>query len=423
MTEKNPINQLSQFTILGAQNQPDSVAPKHSLTAETWLGSAQEAVGAYIHVPFCFHKCHYCDFFSVVGKEDQHALFVDRLEQELAFVGPHLKELQTIFIGGGTPTLLEPSLLKNMLEAVQRHLPMAQDIEFTIEANPETVTAEKADIMASCSVNRVSIGAQSFDPALLKILERWHDPVNVGRAVSFVKKAGISNVSMDLIYAIPSQTIALVKSDLHHVIELNPLHISCYALTYEPNTPMLHRLKAGEVFRVEHELEAEMFDVVSSELASHGFAQYEISNYAKDGRVCKHNLMYWKNKNWWPFGPAGAGHIDGRRWRNTPRLSDYLSETSLPPVENVELLNEDIQAGEAFMMGLRLLEGMERSWVNSLLEMSSNNWRNEVIDCSIDSGLLVWKKEMLLLTDKGLHFADTVISDLLMRDEDERTNV
>ena len=129
--------------------------------------------------------------------------------------------------------------------------------------------------------------------------------------------------------------------------------------------------------------------------------------------------MYWKNKNWWPFGPAGAGHVSGRRWRNNPRLSDYLLDTSLPPVQDVELLSEDIQAGEAFMMGLRLLEGMERIWVESLLQMSPNNWRNPVLHRNIDNGMLEWKKDMLLLTDKGLHFADTVISELLIHDENE----
>ena len=418
MTEKLP-NNSTHFTILGAQNQPNTMAAEQGLTAEAWISSAKDAIGAYLHVPFCFHKCHYCDFFSVAGKEDQHTHFVDRLVKELATVGPHLSQLQTIFIGGGTPTLLEPNLLRTMLEAVQRYLPVGNEIEFTIEANPETVTAEKADIMASCGVNRVSIGAQSFDPALLKVLERWHDPVNVERAVSFVKDAGISNVSMDLIYAIPSQSISLLQSDLQNVIALDPMHVSCYALTYEPNTPMLQRLKTGKVMRVDHELEADMFDLVTTELASHSYAQYEISNYAKDGFTCKHNLMYWKNKNWWPFGPAGAGHVAGRRWRNNPRLSDYLLDAALPPVQDVELLSEDIQAGEAFMMGLRLLEGMERIWVESLLQMSPNNWRNPVLHTNINNGMLEWKKDMLLLTDKGLHFADTVISELLMHDENE----
>ena len=175
----------------------------------------------------------------------------------------------------------------------------------------------------------------------------------------------------------------------------------------------MQRLHTGAITRVDHDLEADMFDIVTEELESNGYAQYEISNYAKEGFTCKHNLMYWNNNNWWPFGPAAAGHIDGRRWRNAPRLRDYFVHTPLPLVEDVELLPKDTQAGEAFMMGLRLLRGMERSWVESLVLQSANQWRQVVIDRNCDSGLLEWKKNHLALTVKGLHFADSVISEFL----------
>lgn len=420
MADKQPTN-LPQFTILGASQQPSSLVNESDLTAEAWISSASNALGAYVHVPFCFHKCHYCDFFSVVGKESQHEAFVSRLTKELAYIGPRMQPLQSIFIGGGTPTLLEPKLFQRMLEAIQKHIPFENEIEFTIEANPETVTQEKAEIMSACGVNRVSIGAQSFDVELLKVLERWHEPRSVARALEFVHKAGITNVSLDLIYAIPSQTIEQVQSDICFATSLKPTHMSCYALTYEPNTPLAHRLAVGKVDRVDHDLEADMFDFVTEELASFGYEQYEISNYAKEGKQCKHNLLYWKNGNWWPFGPAGAGHCNGRRWRNTPRISDYLRTTPLPPVEDMELLSEDIQAGEAFMMGLRLLEGMERAWVVELLSKSVHGWRSPVIDRNVEEGFLEWNKEMLRFTDRGLHFADTVISELLIRDEGEQS--
>jgi len=420
VAEKQPTN-LPQFTISGSLEQPSSLVHAGDLTAEAWFSSASNARGAYVHVPFCFHKCHYCDFFSVVGKESQHEAFVSRLFEELAYIGSQMQPLESIFIGGGTPTLLAPKLFQQMLEAIQKHLPFENGIEYTIEANPETVTQEKAEIMSACGVNRVSIGAQSFDVALLKVLERWHDPRSVARAVESVHNAGITNVNLDLIYAIPSQTLEQVQSDIRFATSLNPSHMSCYALTYEPNTPLAHRLAVGKVVRVDHDLEADMFDLVTEELASCGYAQYEISNYSKEGLECKHNLLYWKNGNWWPFGPAGAGHSNGRRWRNAPRMSDYLRKSPLPPVEDVELLSEDIQAGEAFMMGLRLLEGMERAWVADLLSKSVDNWRSPIIDRNVAEGFLEWNKEMLLFTDKGLHFADTVISELLMRDEGEPT--
>jgi oxygen-independent coproporphyrinogen III oxidase len=418
VAEKQPTN-LPQFTNLVASQQPSSLENAGELTAEGWIASASDSLGAYIHVPFCFHKCHYCDFFSVVGKESQHEAYVDRLSEELACIGPLMKPLQTIFIGGGTPTLLAPKLFQQMLEAIQKYLPFENELEYTIEANPETVTQEKAEILSACGVNRVSIGAQSFDAELLKVLERWHEPSSVARAVECVHNAGITNVNLDLIYAIPTQSIEQVQSDVRIATALKPTHMSCYALTYEPNTPLAHRLAVGEVVRVDHDLEADMFDFVTEELTSLGYKQYEISNYAKEGKQCKHNLLYWKNGNWWPFGPAGAGHSNGRRWRNTPRISDYLRMSPLPPVEDVELLSEDVQAGEAFMMGLRLLEGMERAWVDDLLSKSISDWRSPIIERNVEEGFLEWNKEMLLFTDKGLHFADTVISELLMRDENE----
>ncbi len=292
---------------------------------------------------------------------------------------------------------------------------MSSNVEFSIEANPETVTAQKAISMVEHGINRVSIGAQSFNLELLKVLERWHEPCSVNRAVDFVHAAGIQNVNLDIIYSIPTQTIEQVRFDLNQAMALSPTHMSCYALTYELNTPLLQRLHTGAITRVDHDLEADMFDIVTEELESNGYAQYEISNYAKEGFTCKHNLMYWNNNNWWPFGPAAAGHIDGRRWRNAPRLRDYFVHAPLPLVEDVELLPKDTQAGEAFMMGLRLLRGMERSWVESLVLQSSNQWRQAVIDRNCDSGLLQWEKNHLALTAKGLHFADSVISEFLSK--------
>jgi oxygen-independent coproporphyrinogen-3 oxidase len=408
-------NQLPQFTILSGSFQPNSGVPKAVLTANDWQNSASSATGAYIHVPFCFHKCHYCDFFSIAGKEDQHEQFVERLLVELKEVGQHLPELETVFIGGGTPTLLEESLFDRMLAGIHSSIPMSSNVEFSIEANPETVTAQKAISMVEHGINRVSIGAQSFNLELLLVLERWHEPCSVNRAVDCVHAAGIQNVNLDIIYSIPTQTIEQVRFDLNQAMALSPTHMSCYALTYELNTPLLQRLRTGAITRVDHDLEADMFDIVTEELESNGYAQYEISNYAKEGFTCKHNLMYWNNNNWWPFGPAAAGHIDGRRWRNAPRLRDYFVHAPLPLVEDVELLPKDTQAGEAFMMGLRLLRGMERSWVESLVLQSSNQWRQAVIDRNCDSGLLQWEKNHLALTAKGLHFADSVISEFLSK--------
>jgi oxygen-independent coproporphyrinogen-3 oxidase len=325
--------------------------------------------------------------------------------------------LESIFIGGGTPTILKPPLLSKMLDAVKIMLPMTKDCEWTVEANPETITSEVADVLASHGVNRISIGAQSFHLQNLKTLERWHDPESVPRAISHVVDAGIDNFNIDLIYAIPKQTIAQVESDLQTAIDLNPLHLSCYALIYEPNTPLRTRLDRGDIVRVDQEVEADMFELVRSVLSKANYDQYEISNFSRSGFECIHNKMYWKNQNWWPFGPAAAGHVDGRRWKNIPRLSEYFSAGQLPPVEDVELLNDDRRAGEAFMLGLRMLKGMDRSVVEQLVDQSAGRWRQGLIDGFVIQELLHWRNDRLALTEAGILVADTVISSLLMHDD------
>ncbi len=386
------------------------------ISENRWLGKAKHASGLYIHIPFCFHKCHYCDFFSIAHADDEHEPFARALVNELEHVGPNCGELDTVFIGGGTPTLLENGLLERVLSAIRDSFHLSEDVEWTVEANPETVTESNAAILANAGVNRVSIGAQTFHPHLLKELERWHDPRNVIRSVELLRSSGIDNINLDLIYAIPTETMPMLQSDLQQLIDLSPEHLSCYALTFEPNTPLEVKLRKGAVSKVEHELEAEMFKVVSDTLLQHGYHQYEISNFAKRGFECKHNVMYWENKSWWACGPAAAGHVDGLRWRNVPRLRDYYKQNPLPPVVDVEQLSVDQQMGEVCMLGLRLTRGIPRATVKMVIQQSPDLWRGAVIDSFIQDGLLEWKNDSLAFTKNGRIMGDVVIGDLLMKD-------
>jgi len=409
-----PIN-LPQFTKNSAPTQGNTLnAPQ--ITANPWLATASGVRGLYVHVPFCFHKCHYCDFFSIVGDDQQQELFVDRLVSELAFIAPFIQQpIETIFIGGGTPTLLKGNLLTKMLSAIAANFTFTDQYEWTIEANPETVTSDIAKRIVHAGVNRISIGAQSFDLDSLKNLERWHAPESVARSVAFLREAGIENINLDLIFGIPHQTIEIFRDDIQKTADLKPDHISAYALTYEPNTPLYVREKRGEVQKIDEDLESQMFEETMSLLASHGYEQYEISNYAKPNRRCKHNLMYWNNESWWPFGPAAAGHVAGRRWRNIPRLSQYMSGKTMPPIEDVEFLSENIRAGETLMLGLRLRSGISSKKVEKLLAVEQGQWRREVVDQHIQDGFLVWDSS-LRLTSKGVMFADSIIGDLLMEE-------
>jgi oxygen-independent coproporphyrinogen-3 oxidase len=411
----NPPLNLPQFTKYSGATQ-EKTATSTIETANPWLATASGVCGLYVHVPFCFHKCHYCDFFSIVGDEQQQELFIEKLISEFVSLAPYIQQpIETIFIGGGTPTLLQGNLLSNMLEAIATNFTFSEKYEWTIEANPETVTPDIASRIADSGVNRASIGAQSFDKECLKTLERWHAPESVASSVAHLRNAGIDNINLDLIFGIPHQTIDVFRDDLQKTIALEPEHISAYALTYEPNTPLYVREKRGEVQKIDEDLESQMFEETMSILGSHNYEQYEISNYAKPDRRCSHNLMYWNNKSWWPFGPAAAGHVAGRRWRNIPRLSQYITDAKLPPVEDIELLSENSQAGEALMLGLRLRAGIPSKRVEQLLTVQHGQWRRQVFDRYIAEGLLIWD-ESLRLTGDGIMVADSIIKDLLMEE-------
>ncbi|NJL31089.1 MAG: radical SAM family heme chaperone HemW [Phycisphaerales bacterium] len=276
----------------------------------------------YVHIPFCFHKCHYCDFYSIVdspGPNNRQPQFLDTLILELhrrsgqLHLRPH-----TLFVGGGTPTYLAPPLWTRFLSSFHEHRILDEVAEFTVEANPETVTSALLDQLVHGGVNRISMGAQSFQPDLLKTLERWHDPASVAHACNLARQAGIRNLNLDLIFAIPGQTMAQLDADLDALLTLEPQHLSCYGLTYEPGTALLEKLQLGRVQRLDEDLEKVMFEHVITRLTWAGYEQYEISNFALPGQQCQHNLHYWANDNWLGLGPAAASHVNGYRWKNAP---------------------------------------------------------------------------------------------------------
>jgi oxygen-independent coproporphyrinogen-3 oxidase len=375
----------------------------------------------YLHVPFCFHKCHYCDFYSIADSQDRQDAFVDRMTGEIAAAaqrGVFRKGVQTIFVGGGTPTLLTVEQWRRLLDAMGRSMPLAADGEFTVEMNPETVTRELIDVLRAGGVNRASIGAQSFDLRHLKTLERWHDPRNVGRSVAILRHAGIDNINLDLIFAVPGQTVDDWRRDLDAALALEPSHISCYGLMYEPNTPLTRRMQIGEVTPVSDDVEAAMYEGTMAALAAAGFEHYEISNWAKNrDRRCRHNMLYWHNDNWWAFGPSASGHVNGLRWKNVPRLGDYLDagNGSLPPIVDVEVSDQVTVAGEQFMLGLRLIEGLASNEVERLLSISGlrAHDRRATIERHRASGLLEIADDHLRLTRRGLLLANDVLVDLV----------
>lgn len=378
--------------------------------------------GLYLHLPFCFHKCHYCDFYSVVEPDGQDAprqqAFTDALIAELDQRADQLPiHPTTLFAGGGTPTYLRQPLWERLLTAMHRLgiLSTDRDQEFTVEANPETVTPELVQTLVAGGVNRISIGAQTFDQGSLKALERWHDPESVPRTVQVCREAGLTNLSLDLIFAIPGQTLAMLEKDLDALLELQPTHLSTYGLTYEPNTALTAKLRVGKVSPIDEGLERHMYELILTRLEDAGYAHYEISNWARtdpgtDYR-CQHNLAYWHNKNWLGVGPSAASHIDGQRWRNAPNLTRYLAGSPTPPTQDHEALDAVGRFAEQLMLGLRLSEGIDADWFDQHPALRDD--QRETVNEWADFGLLERANGRLRLTRKGLFVADSVIAKLL----------
>ena len=371
--------------------------------------------GAYFHVPFCRHKCHYCDFYSFVDTESRELAYVERLEEELQDALEFLTvPIETVFVGGGTPTMLGADLLGRMLSSIRRTLPISSNAEWSVEANPETVNEAVADALAQSGVRRVSLGAQSFNPKLLKALERDHDPASVERAVGLLRRAGIPQVNLDLIFAIPGSTIADWEADLLRALSIGPDHLSAYGLVYEPNTPLTVKLRKGAVTRLPEDEEAEQYEFVVEKLAKSGYERYEISNWSLPGMACRHNILYWENADWWAFGPSAAAHGNGVRWRNIPRLATWLENRPSAPVEDIECLGADANAGESFMLGLRLMKGMPLERVEMLLSCGENApRRRRSIETFTRDGLLEQVDGHLRLSARGFMIADTVLSALI----------
>lgn len=386
----------------------------------------------YLHVPFCFHKCHYCDFYSIVDDRDRQEVFVRRLIAELQLrQGQTDLKPRTLFMGGGTPTLLRVELLSELLGAL-RDTGITRDAdEFTVEANPETVTPEIAAALAQGGVTRVSLGAQSFDPGLLKTLERWHEPASVGRAVRLLRDVGFKRINLDLIFAIPGQSVAQLDADLDAALSLGPDHVSCYSLTYEPNTAMTRRLELGQFVPMPETDERKMYERVIDRLHGEGFEHYEVSAFARrdpaPGRApggdanaqagapssqrCRHNMTYWTNGSWLGVGPSAASHLAGHRWKNAPHLGKYLDSIGEPPTIEHEKLSADRTLGEELMLRLRLIEGVELSWLDTRLH--ATDARRSVIDYLKSIHMLESTATRLRLTRQGLCVADAVVAKLL----------
>ncbi|MGH3135324.1 MAG: radical SAM family heme chaperone HemW [Gaiellaceae bacterium] len=327
----------------------------------------------YVHLPFCAHRCGYCDFVTVVGRGEQHGSYVDALLAELELEGNVLVDrLETMFLGGGTPTFTAPTELARLLDG----LPDAD--ELTVEANPETVTPELARLLRGHGVNRVSLGAQSFQPHLLHVLERRASPDEVRRAVGLLREAGFDNISLDLVYGIPGQSPADVDRDLAEALALEPEHLSCYELEAKPGTRFTHA--HGDELERQAEAMERYFEQVVDTLTTAGYRWYETANFCVTGSPARerdlrarHNLGYWHASDYLGIGMGAVSTISGERRRNAPGLARYLAALGggrKPPSE-IELIDRDTRDREKLMLGLRLDEPLALADVGDAVDRKS----------------------------------------------------
>jgi len=324
-------------------------------------GGYHAGCGLYVHIPFCETKCGYCDFFSEPVRGRDTGSLVRRLCHELEKrVSQAPDKIRTIFCGGGTPTILPVEQLAVVLDVLSRVAVRDHVAEFTVEVNPATVDDEKARLLVAGGVSRVSMGAQSFIAEELATLERLHTPDDVGPSVRTLRRHGVRQVSLDLIFSVPGQTLATWSDSLRRAIDLQVDHISAYGLTYEPGTRLTTQRQQGLVASCDEQLEAEMYLLAMDTLAEAGFEQYEISNFARPGCQCRHNLIYWRNGPYIGVGPSAAGCVDRRRYKNVADVDQYvrmIDELGHAEVET-ETLDTSMVITEMIMLQLRLVEGL-----------------------------------------------------------------
>lgn len=394
--------------------QQQSLAPRQvdQILALSGAEAIRAVEALYVHVPFCFHKCHYCDFYSITQQSPQRmAAYVDRVLAEAEkWTGHGALRPRTIFFGGGTPTLLPTDELGRLVGGLRERIDASGLEEWTVEANPATLSAEAAGVLRSLGVDRLSFGAQSFDRGLLAALERHHHPDDVLRSLSLAREAGFRRLNIDLIYAIPGQSLAQWQQTLELAVGLGCEHLSCYGLTYEPNTPMGVKKRLSLVKPAAEELELEMLGHTRRRLADAGYEAYEISNYSRPGARCRHNLIYWAGGSYLGLGPSAASHLEGVRWRNKGHLGEWeqMLDAGGLPADELERLTPRQRAGELAWLALRVREGVDFADFTARTGYDAQSIFAGELTMLRSAELILIDAKGFRLTEKGIALADGV---------------
>jgi oxygen-independent coproporphyrinogen-3 oxidase len=383
------------------------------LPASALADLGERPFGLYIHVPFCASRCGYCDFNTYTaaelgadpgsGQDAYLAAVAAELRLAARALGPDRPEVSTVFFGGGTPTLLAPGVLTGILAEARRSFDLAANCEVTTEANPESVTADSLAMLREGGIDRVSFGMQSVVPHVLRLLERRHSPGRALDAVSWARRAGFSSVSLDLIYGTPGESVDEWETSVRAAIAAEPDHVSAYSLIVEEGTRLGHRVARGEVPAPDEDDLADKYVLADDLLTAAGLAWYEVSNWARPGHACRHNLGYWLSGDWWGIGPGAHSHVGGVRWWNVRHPREYAALSGRSPAAGREVLSDVDRRVERILLETRLATGVAADVLDTAA-------RGRVDDLRRDG--LVEDGDPIVLTRQGRLLADLVVREL-----------
>lgn len=368
---------------------------------------------AYVHIPFCTQICYYCDFSKVFIKNQPVDAYLEHLIQETRSY--EIGKLRTLYIGGGTPTALSAQQLAYLLTELPKVMDLSEVEEFTIEANPGDLDPDKITVLKDSQVNRVSLGVQTFDNKMLKKIGRSHQEQDIYDNIRHLKQAGFDNISIDLIYALPGQTMDQVKENVAKAIDLDIPHMSLYSLILENHTVFMNRMRRGKLPLPKEELEAEMFEYIIEELEKAGFEHYEISNFSKPGFESRHNLVYWDNAEYYGLGAGASGYVDGIRYKNHGPIRHYLEavEAGKARITEEHLTLEEKMEEELFL-GLRKKTGVSKARFEEKFGVSFDQRYGQVVASLTEQGLLVPDDKQVRMTKRGLFLGDTVAEKFIL---------
>ena len=367
----------------------------------------------YVHIPFCVRKCQYCDFLSGPSDEETKDRYIEALLKEIR-AAEHTEdyEIVSVFIGGGTPSALKAEAIASIMRTLQEKFFFCEDAEVTIEANPGTVDLEKLTIYRNVGINRLSLGLQSTDAEELKLLGRIHSYEEFLKSYEWAREAGFSNINIDLMFAIPGQTGEAWRQHLYQVAELNPEHISAYSLIIEEGTPFAEQ----NLDLPDEDTEYQMYEDTAEILERYGYRQYEISNYAKQGYMCRHNAGYWQRLEYLGFGLGASSLYGGMRFSNTHQMQEYLKESRNPDQirKDVTVLSRNEQIEEFMFLGLRMTEGISEKKFKENFNVRLMDIYGDILQKYEETGFMEHIETKWRLTRKGIHVSNHILADFLL---------